>query len=444
MNHLKPQKEDKPYGVWLTMLRSFPAAAGWLFASKRSDLSASLHLRGNLLPIDWNSAAAAWVRSQIAEYLKNGQVSSLSRHEATLEAGPLEQQVMEEVISLTRIAGASNLTRTQAYLDIYRQHPELHWALLAHMVSRNAGWNMTDLAGGQNNELDTNRDIYRTYRLLERSNALIFQDAYPQLLLYRFSKQYGKSLFHLLPKFHVSPFMCFFWEQFWLKPCSALLSVGLIINEQNYIERRVVQNPFFRKAVMGKAAFKLSSFYGFNQVLFPYLVDGKEPGGSGSGNGGQLIRLAGRTLHSFGKLEARVEFGKQLYALLFGLQEVKWGAERFATAVVHTGSRSDYWPGLFTANSKEAQPSLSQGAELLDSGVRSGNTRIYSPYLADVFQDTPYEAVSREDWLKSLSPLAAVTKPRLPLFCEISSGHQTGVLKKAYAHDSSGGVRLLP
>ena len=41
----------------------------------------------------------------------------------------------------------NNITRTKAYFDIYQKYPEIHWAFLGHMVSRNGGWNMTDLKG---------------------------------------------------------------------------------------------------------------------------------------------------------------------------------------------------------------------------------------------------------------------------------------------------------
>ena len=40
---------------------------------------------------------------------------------------------------------ADNLTRTAFYLAYWRAHPEVTWALLAHLVSRNAGYQMTDL-----------------------------------------------------------------------------------------------------------------------------------------------------------------------------------------------------------------------------------------------------------------------------------------------------------
>ncbi|QNG58329.1 DUF2515 family protein [Bacillus sp. PAMC26568] len=33
-------------------------------------------------------------------------------------------------------------------MHFYKKHPEIHWAFLAHMVSRNGGYSMTDLKNG--------------------------------------------------------------------------------------------------------------------------------------------------------------------------------------------------------------------------------------------------------------------------------------------------------
>lgn len=56
-----------------------------------------------------------------------------------------EQKLIQQIQEKTQVLNRNNVTRTMAYYDFYRDHPEIHWALLAHLVSRNAGWNMTDL-----------------------------------------------------------------------------------------------------------------------------------------------------------------------------------------------------------------------------------------------------------------------------------------------------------
>ena len=90
-----------------------------------------------------------------------------------------ERQLIHHIQEAAYRANRSNVTRTQAYLDCYISHPEPHWAFLAHMVSRNAGWNMSDLKGGLMSDLTDPTFKSNLYRFLERRNALIFQDAYP-------------------------------------------------------------------------------------------------------------------------------------------------------------------------------------------------------------------------------------------------------------------------
>ena len=63
------------------------------------------------------------------------------------EISTQEKLLLQQIKEKTNLLNINNITRTQAYWDYYLRHPEIHWALLAHMVSRNAGWNMTDLKG---------------------------------------------------------------------------------------------------------------------------------------------------------------------------------------------------------------------------------------------------------------------------------------------------------
>ena len=55
--------------------------------------------------------------------------------------------LINHIKECTERLNKNNVTRTQAYLNFYLRHPEIHWALLGHLVSRNGGWNMTDLKG---------------------------------------------------------------------------------------------------------------------------------------------------------------------------------------------------------------------------------------------------------------------------------------------------------
>ncbi|PGB24080.1 DUF2515 family protein, partial [Bacillus wiedmannii] len=56
-----------------------------------------------------------------------------------------EQLIINNIKIQTEQLNKNNVTRTRAYYQFYIQYPEIHWALLGHMVSRNGGWNMTDL-----------------------------------------------------------------------------------------------------------------------------------------------------------------------------------------------------------------------------------------------------------------------------------------------------------
>ncbi|MEM5625540.1 DUF2515 family protein [Bacillus wiedmannii] len=58
-----------------------------------------------------------------------------------------EQLIINNIKIQTEQLNKNNVTRTRAYYQFYIQYPEIHWALLGHMVSRNGGWNMTDLKG---------------------------------------------------------------------------------------------------------------------------------------------------------------------------------------------------------------------------------------------------------------------------------------------------------
>ncbi|MEF2968503.1 DUF2515 family protein [Paenibacillus sp. M1] len=427
------------------ILRRLPSVIGEAVKGKAADIADSSKLREDRVPLDWNEASARTVAAEIEDLLRRGPAAR-----ALLEGSWSEQDLAlaEEIALATSRAGSSNITRTEAYLACYQAYPELQWAFLAHMVSRNAGWNMTDLRGRLADLLDEN-DKRSFYRFLERSNALIFQDAYPQLMLYMKSRELGSSQFHLLPFFHVSRFMRPFWERFWIDRGSALLTVGLIINEQNYIEKRVMRHPYYQKYAADKASFHLNSLAGLNQIVFPLweeAADGDEESGppqaseGGDRAGGRRVRrLAGRVVSDFGSLADRIALGKGLYAMLMGLRAVKSGAQRFADRVPHSGSRADYWPELFTANKEEALTSPVQGSELLEGETLPLDARLYSPKLLDAWGDTPYEPITREDWLRDHSALDGISAPQPPYLCDISREHRGGILKAALAHDVAAG-----
>lgn len=440
------------------LIRRLPATISATFKGTTAGITASNRLREERVDLSWDEVAAKSVSNEIEDLIRRG-LSLRKKEELTVSEDPstLSQDdliLFNEIADITQRNNVSNLSRTSAYLECYNAYPELHWALLAHLVSRNAGWNMTDLKGGQLGNMLSEEDKQATYRLLERSNALIFQDAYPQLLLYMKSRELSTSLFHLLPYFHVSRFMIPFWNRFWLERNSSLLAVGLIINEQNYIEHRVVKHPYYQKYVTDKANFHLHDWAGLNQIVFPLLpanapfsqvLYNNHTSSISTDERRDLIlstqlytplKLAGRVLTHFGSLSERISFGKNLYALLFSYAAVREGAEQFATQVPHTGSRSDYWPHLFTTDQLEAASTDKyQESELLEEESLPPELRLYSPKLLDVWNDTPYEPITKEDWLVRNRDILDISAPKPPYLCDISHEHRLGIMKIALARD---------
>ncbi|ANY69788.1 hypothetical protein BBD42_27295 [Paenibacillus sp. BIHB 4019] len=320
---------------------------------------------------------------------------------STVAAGQAEYELLAAIRADAVHLNRNNVTRTEAYLAIYERRPELHWALLAHLVSRNGGWNMTDLQGEWLPYLLGRSAREAVFRFLERANALIFQDAFPQLLLYEASCRAGRPLFYLLPQLGVSRFMVPVWQTFWESGDSAILTVALIVNEQNYIEKRIVQHPFFRKEVLDTVFFGLQSLLQLNAVVFCYR------------SGGEEMKLAGLILENFDNLKERIEFGKRLYALLFSVPEVHGGAIAFARAIRHTGSRADYAPHLFAAVRRDP-PKKPYRERLSGRRLAPGAAPLFSPKLSSVWPDRAVEAPESGDWFQQAAQVLPYFQ-KLPL-----------------------------
>lgn len=299
---------------------------------------------------------------------------------------PNEQLLIQNINARTTSLNKNNVTRTKAYLEFYKKSPEIHWAFLAHMVSRNGGYNMTDLKGGFLTKLLTGNERKQFFSFLERGNWLIFQDAYPQLLLYEECIKTGKNLFHLLPHLHVSTFMEAVWNSFWQHRDSAILTLALIMNEQNYIESRVIKNSIYKKNVLDSLEFKLQDLLSMNHMLFPYENDGQ-------------IKLIGETIHHFESLEERISIGKRLYKILFGDSQRLNNIVRWASNNSHTGSRMDYWPQLFHYVD-EGVPSFQWKPRIVACKLTSRSPRIYSPRLELAWKNQDHENAVIGDWFQ--------------------------------------------
>ncbi|MCC3357314.1 DUF2515 domain-containing protein [Bacillus sp. REN16] len=326
-------------------------------------------------------------------------VKKLQKRQECLQPLTLEEQLLiQQIKGMTRSLNLNNVTRTKAYLNFYKAHPEIHWAFLGHMVSRNGGWNMTDLKGGQLSRLLTRKEAQVYFSFLERGNWLIFQDVFPQFLLYKASKRYQQNLFYLLPYFHVSIFMESIWNHFWERQDTYTLTVAQIINEQSYLEDRVISNTHYKKEVFDTLEFKLQDLLDLNHILFPFEEKGK-------------IHLIGQTLHQFKSVRERILLGKRLYSILFADKKRLKSVETWAIKTQHTGSRKDYWPQIFN-NVDEGLPGFLLKSRVKSCELTKGSPRIYSPRLEMAWKNRKHKPAEIGDWYKDWEVLFYLTHDR--------------------------------
>ncbi|WP_199622780.1 DUF2515 domain-containing protein [Paenibacillus alkalitolerans] len=303
-----------------------------------------------------------------------------------------DQELIYQIKERTSRLNLNNVTRTMAYYDFYCRYPEIHWAFLGHMVSRNGGWNMTDLKGELISRLLSEEEQKEFFNFLERGNWLIFQDVYPQFLLYEESLSTQTNLFYLLPYFHVSTFMETMWNHFWKIGDRYLLAVALVINEQSYLEQRVIRNPYYQKNVLQTIEFKLQDVLSLNQIIFPYYQD---TGNSSS----QKTGIIGQTLRHFSSLHDRILLGKRLYSIIFKDPDVCRRVVGWAGDHPHTGSRKDYWPHLFN-DVNESLPGVPYKRRTDHCRLKEAAARIYSPALRHAWSYVEHVNAEEEDWFK--------------------------------------------
>lgn len=297
-----------------------------------------------------------------------------------------DQELLNKVRRITQENNLNNVTRTKAYLDFYLLHPEIHWAFLGHMVSRNGGWNMTDLKGEFLSKLLSHKEQKSFFHFLERGNWLIFQDIYPQLLLYDESLRQNKPLFYLLPQLNVSMFMETVWNYFWKAQDPYILCIALVINEQSYLETRVVQNSNYKNEIFNNIGFQLQNWLSINHIIFP--------------SEGNLVK--GQTLKQFQSLHERILLGKRLYAVLFKNTVFHKQALDWAKCHSHTGSRKDYWPHLFN-DINESIPGNTYPLRLKSCQLRNGARRIYSPRLEHSWKNISQPEAELGEWFQDIS-----------------------------------------
>ncbi|MGG3739093.1 DUF2515 family protein [Aeribacillus pallidus] len=305
-----------------------------------------------------------------------------------------EEQIVQTIKEETARNNVNNVKRTAAYLSFYLRFPEIHWAFLAHMVSRNGGWNMTDLKGGLLKSLLDNDEKESIFAFLERGNWLIFQDAFPQLMLYECSVKYNQNLFDLLPYFGVSRFMEAMWSFFWEERDQETLAIATIINEQNYIESRVIQHKTYKNSVLNTWGFQLYDVLPFNHILLPFVET----------NQNVRPHLAGATVQHFASLSRRIEFGKSLYHLLFHKPSLRQKVLNWAASHPHTGSRADYWNDIFHPIKMTIVKDRYQ-KRIDHCRLKKEALPIHSPTLQAAWKNVDHEQPDSNDWFQDLSVL---------------------------------------
>jgi hypothetical protein len=403
--NMKKRRIRRTSAIW-----RMPKRLALGLAGKSSGLWYSYRLTRSKAPMNWDFRPDKALST--SEKALTNRTYTATRPSERLES-EFDRQLVSDIREETTKLNLNNVTRTAAYWDMYRAFPELQWALLAHLVSRNGGWNMTDLKGEWLPSLVNDTQTEHLFLLLETCNAYIFGDAYPQLALYARGRRAGTSYAYLLPCFGVSAFMHPFWERFEQDGNPVPLSAALIVNEQHFIQKRVVEHPFFRSRVIDTLLFRGQSLLQLNQIVFPLAPDIE----------GRTARLAGRVLENFADLEERISFGKSLYAMLFGYPDILRRVSAFAARVPHTGSRADYWPNRF-ATEPLGTTKGGTHANLVHPAL-SGE-RWHSPELADAWPNRPLEPAEPGDWYQSASDFAYTKRVRRPFVVDLTHEHLLG------------------
>ncbi|MBN3555413.1 DUF2515 family protein [Fictibacillus nanhaiensis] len=334
----------------------------------------------NAIPF-FHREKVVWELSEVQKTLLQDEWKRIKRRSdgVKINVQSHNKELVQRIRSETKRNNKNNITRTAAYLAFYNQHPEITWSFLAHMVSRNAGYFMSDLKGEYLPHILQETFVEKLYDMLEKGNSLIFEDAYPQLLLYEESKKTGISLFHLSHHFNVSPFIEGVWEVYFRREDrSFLLPVAQIINEQSHIEKALVQTKEY-KQLLESITYRLQEWLKLSQILFPTWP---------------LKRSIGRNMNHFKNLDERIRLGQNLYSALFQPQFLT-KIHRFANTFSHTGSRCDYDHDSFTAY---YSPPDKFPKEKLSFFKTKKTKKIYSPFLLDVWKHTFHGPHPFSDW----------------------------------------------
>jgi hypothetical protein len=247
---------------------------------------------------------------------------------------------LERMLAEKDARNRDNVARTESYLELYalaRAHGvDLPWVLMAHLVSRNAGYLMTDLAeGGRATAFFTREALDELFLFLERANFLIFDDAWHHVMHHALGR--ASALDDRTPRFVREA-----WARYEAAAAGGVtpaleraLVLDLVTNEQNLIESRVVHHPRFARARAMVAFFEDAGIDG--PVVLP-------------------LTPARIKVGAFERLEKRIEAGRRIFDEVLAPKDERDAIFAWAAATPHAGSRAAYKEGASGATLREGWP----------------------------------------------------------------------------------------
>lgn len=218
-----------------------------------------------------------------------------------------------------RDRNVDNVARTDSYLQLYAwtrdAGRELPWVLMAHLVSRNAGYLMSDLARQLDGKAGADPALAAAmenlFALLERANFLIFEDAWHHTLSYLLGDP--------LESPRVPRFMIDAWSRH--DPADErTIVLQLVHNEQHVIEHRAVHHP---ELVTGRRLFEVIEMSGREKPLHFPAADAPE------------IKVSG-----FSQVARRIDAGRKIFDDVVADRARRDAMLAWALAHPHTGDRA--------------------------------------------------------------------------------------------------------
>jgi len=229
-----------------------------------------------------------------------------------------------------------NVARTASYLELYAlardNGEELPWLLMAHLVSRHAGYLMTDVAAQLETptRVFTREALYELFAFLERANFLIFDDAWHHALCHLLGRAKGAR---------TARFMAAAWARYeserYTPESERRLVLDLVTNEQRYIENRVVKSARFARA---RAMVGFFEAIGAERPITLPLTDARI------------------TVGRFADVERRIETGRRIFDAILADRVAREAAFAWAKAHPHVGSQRVLHPRAKERTLREAWP----------------------------------------------------------------------------------------